>query len=163
MSSSYHNMATPERREERLNDRSTQRSGSMMSAKSPGSTCKGASAESEDNLAQSLLGGSEDVGPELTVRGIVIAALLSILLGSASIYMGLFAGQSTSASLPSAVLSMAILRRLKNSNGALPTVASAPFHAIETLTCSLHCFRHSSAEQSSRTTWSRQARAQGRP
>jgi putative OPT family oligopeptide transporter len=73
---------------------------------------------------------SEDPpGAELTVRACLLAAVLSCVLGSASIYMGLFAGQSTSASIPSAVVSMAILKNFKDSgileNNLVQTGASS--------------------------------------
>ena len=53
---------------------------------------------------------------ELTPRAFLLAGSLSAILGSAAVYMGLFAGQSTSASIPSAVVSMSILRQLGGSN-----------------------------------------------
>jgi len=54
--------------------------------------------------------------PETTVKAFVLGALLSMILASANAYLGLFAGMTVSASIPAAVLSMAILRLFKNSN-----------------------------------------------
>lgn len=49
---------------------------------------------------------------ELTARALVIGAILAILLGAANAYLGLFAGMTVSACIPSAVISMGILRLL---------------------------------------------------
>lgn len=67
--------------------------------------------------------------PEITVRAVVLAILLAVVLGAANAYLGLFAGMTVSASIPAAVLSMAILRMFRNSNilenNAVQTAASA--------------------------------------
>lgn len=67
--------------------------------------------------------------PETTVKAFVLGALLSMVLASANAYLGLFAGMTVSASIPAAVLSMAILRLFKNSNilenNIVQTAASA--------------------------------------
>ncbi|MFT5571044.1 MAG: putative OPT family oligopeptide transporter [Cyclobacteriaceae bacterium] len=66
---------------------------------------------------------------ELTVRSVILGATLSIVLGAANAYFGLFAGLTVSASIPAAVISMAILKVLKNSNvlenNMVQTAASA--------------------------------------
>jgi putative OPT family oligopeptide transporter len=54
--------------------------------------------------------------PELTVGVIILGCLLSIILGGANAYLGMFAGMTVSASVPAAVLSMAILRALRTGN-----------------------------------------------
>ena len=51
--------------------------------------------------------------PETTIKAFVLGALLSIVLSAANTYLGLFAGMTVSASIPAAVLSMAILRLFK--------------------------------------------------
>lgn len=67
--------------------------------------------------------------PELTLRSILIGALLSMVLGAANAYFGLFSGLTVSASIPAAVISMALLKALKNSNvlenNMVQTAASA--------------------------------------
>ncbi len=67
--------------------------------------------------------------PQLTVKAIVTGALLSIILSWANAYIGLFAGLTVSASIPAAVLSMAILGLFKRSNilehNIVQTAASA--------------------------------------
>ena len=52
----------------------------------------------------------------MTIRTIILGALLSVILGAANAYLGLFAGMTISASIPAAVLSMGILSFFKNSN-----------------------------------------------
>jgi len=47
---------------------------------------------------------------ELTPRGFVLGAILALVLGAANAYLGLYAGMTVSASIPAAVLSMAMLR-----------------------------------------------------
>jgi putative OPT family oligopeptide transporter len=67
--------------------------------------------------------------PETTVRAFILGAILSVILAGANAYLGLFAGMTVSASIPAAVLSMAILRFFKNSNilenNIVQTAASA--------------------------------------
>lgn len=66
---------------------------------------------------------------ELTVRSVLLGALLSIILGAANAYFGLFAGLTVSASIPAAVISMAILKLFRDSNilenNLVQTAASA--------------------------------------
>ncbi len=66
---------------------------------------------------------------ELTFRSIILGALLSVILGAANAYFGLFSGLTVSASIPAAVISMAILKAFKNSNilenNMVQTAASA--------------------------------------
>src|SRR4051812_44740137 len=54
--------------------------------------------------------------PELTVGVILLGSLLSVVLGGANAYLGMFAGLTVSASVPAAVMSMAILRALRSGN-----------------------------------------------
>lgn len=49
---------------------------------------------------------------ELTVRALVLGGILAVLLGAANAYLGLFAGMTVSACIPSAVISMGVLRLL---------------------------------------------------
>ena len=51
--------------------------------------------------------------PELTIKAVLVGALLSIILGSANAYFGLYAGMTVSAAIPGAVMAFAILRPLK--------------------------------------------------
>ena len=67
--------------------------------------------------------------PEITLKSLVLSVLLAIVLGAANAYLGLFAGITVSASIPAAVISMALLRCFKSSNilenNIVQTAASA--------------------------------------
>lgn len=54
--------------------------------------------------------------PETTVKAFILGALLSVILSAANTYLGLFAGLTVSASIPAAVISMAVLRLFKEHN-----------------------------------------------
>jgi putative OPT family oligopeptide transporter len=72
---------------------------------------------------------SEPVPPQLTIKAIALGIILSVLLAGANAYLGLFAGLTVSASIPAAVISMAVLRLFRNSNilenNIVQTAASA--------------------------------------
>ncbi len=65
---------------------------------------------------------------ELTVKAVLLGAVLSVVLAGANAYLGLFAGLTVSASIPAAVISMALLRPLKGTileNNIVQTSTSA--------------------------------------
>ena len=66
---------------------------------------------------------------ELTIRGIIIGVVLTLVLTAANVYCGLKAGLTFSTSIPAAVISMAILRSFRDAtvqeNNIVQTVASA--------------------------------------
>src|SRR6266480_2771147 len=66
---------------------------------------------------------------ELTIRGLIIGILITLVFTAANVYFGLKAGLTFSTSIPAAVISMAILRSFKNAtiqeNNIVQTVASA--------------------------------------
>jgi putative OPT family oligopeptide transporter len=66
---------------------------------------------------------------ELTVRGILLGGLITLLFTAANVYLGLKVGLTFATSIPAAVISMAILRYFKDStileNNIVQTVASA--------------------------------------
>ncbi len=51
--------------------------------------------------------------PELTIRAVLVGALLAVILGSANAYLGLYAGMTVSAVIPGAVMAFALLRPFK--------------------------------------------------
>jgi putative OPT family oligopeptide transporter len=77
---------------------------------------------------QPYISASENL-PEITLKSFVLSVLLAVVLGAANAYLGLFAGMTVSASIPAAVISMAIFRLFKTSNilenNMVQTVASA--------------------------------------
>lgn len=66
---------------------------------------------------------------EITAKALLLGVILSVLLAAANAYLGLFAGLTVSASIPAAVISMAVLRFFRQSNilenNIVQTAASA--------------------------------------
>jgi putative OPT family oligopeptide transporter len=54
--------------------------------------------------------------PEITLKVIIIGTILTIILAAANAYLGLKVGQTISASIPAAIISMSILRFFRKSN-----------------------------------------------
>ncbi|MFL6526624.1 MAG: OPT family oligopeptide transporter [Chthoniobacterales bacterium] len=67
--------------------------------------------------------------PELTIRGLIVGVIITLVFTAANVYFGLKAGLTFSTSIPAAVISMAILRSFRNAtvqeNNIVQTVASA--------------------------------------
>ena len=51
--------------------------------------------------------------PELTIKAVLVGALLAVILGAANAYLGLYAGMTVSAVIPGAVMAFALLRPFK--------------------------------------------------
>lgn len=73
---------------------------------------------------------ADKVVPELTATSIVIGLILAIMFGAANAYLGLRVGMTVSASIPSAVISMGVIRVImkKDSileNNMVQTIGSA--------------------------------------
>ena len=51
--------------------------------------------------------------PELTIKAVLVGALLAIILGAANAYLGLYAGMTVSAVIPGAVMAFAFLKPFK--------------------------------------------------
>jgi putative OPT family oligopeptide transporter len=66
---------------------------------------------------------------ELTLKAVVIGALFGLLFGASTVYLGLRAGLTVSASIPIAVLAISVLKRLGGStileNNIVQTIGSA--------------------------------------
>ncbi|BET13479.1 oligopeptide transporter, OPT family [Pandoraea sputorum] len=54
--------------------------------------------------------------PELTVRGMILGALITVVFTASNVYLGLKVGLTFSSSIPAAVISMAVLRALRGGN-----------------------------------------------
>ncbi|HYX45944.1 MAG TPA: oligopeptide transporter, OPT family, partial [Sphingomicrobium sp.] len=71
---------------------------------------------------------SEDI-KELTLRGIILGALITVVFTAANVYLGLKVGLTFATSIPAAVISMAVLSAFKDSsileNNIVQTIASA--------------------------------------
>jgi putative OPT family oligopeptide transporter len=77
-----------------------------------------------------VLNSSSERGlPELTLRAIILGALITLGFTAANVYLGLKVGLTFATSIPAAVISMAVLRLFKSSNilenNIVQTVASA--------------------------------------
>ncbi|HEY1428932.1 MAG TPA: oligopeptide transporter, OPT family, partial [Candidatus Tumulicola sp.] len=66
---------------------------------------------------------------ELTLRGIILGAAITLVFTAANVYLGLKVGLTFASSIPAAVISMAVLRAVRNAtiveNNIVQTVASA--------------------------------------
>jgi putative OPT family oligopeptide transporter len=66
---------------------------------------------------------------ELTIRGIVLGAILTVLFTAANVYLGLKLGITFATSIPAAVISMAVLKFFRDAtiqeNNIVQTIASA--------------------------------------
>src|SRR5215475_8832849 len=67
--------------------------------------------------------------PEFTLKAIVIGAIFGLIFGASTVYLGLRAGLTVSASIPIAVLAISVLKRLGGStileNNIVQTIGSA--------------------------------------
>lgn len=54
--------------------------------------------------------------PELTLRGMILGVLITIIFTASNVYLGLKVGLTFSSSIPAAIISMAILRFFEDSN-----------------------------------------------
>src|ERR1700734_2557045 len=66
---------------------------------------------------------------ELTLRGLILGVLITLVFTAANVYFGLKAGLTFATSIPAAVISMAVLRAVRGAtiqeNNIVQTVASA--------------------------------------
>ncbi len=66
---------------------------------------------------------------ELTVRGIILGGVITLVFTAANVYLGLKVGLTFATSIPAAVISMAVLRRFSSSsvqeNNIVQTIASS--------------------------------------
>ncbi|MGI8737913.1 MAG: OPT family oligopeptide transporter [Candidatus Eremiobacter antarcticus] len=77
----------------------------------------------------SIAAEKRDARRELTWRGIVLGAAITLVFTAANVYLGLKVGLTFASSIPAAVISMAVLRAFKSAtiqeNNIVQTVASA--------------------------------------
>jgi len=78
-----------------------------------------------------IYGGNhmKELRAELTVRGLILGILITLVFTAANVYFGLKAGLTFATSIPAAVISMAVLRTVRGAtvqeNNIVQTVASA--------------------------------------
>lgn len=73
---------------------------------------------------------ADKVMPEFTVVSVILGALLAIVFGGANAYLGLRVGMTVSASIPAAVISMGVIRKILKrdsilENNMVQTIGSA--------------------------------------
>ncbi len=77
---------------------------------------------------EEALRASEDI-KELTLREIILGALITVVFTAANVYLGLKIGLTFATSIPAAVISMAVLKAFKDAtiqeNNIVQTIASA--------------------------------------
>ena len=80
-------------------------------------------------MATTTAEGSQSTLRELTLRGIIIGGLITLIFTAANVYLGLKVGLTFATSIPAAVISMAVLRRFAGhnvkENNIVQTIASA--------------------------------------
>ncbi|HKQ77401.1 MAG TPA: oligopeptide transporter, OPT family [Blastocatellia bacterium] len=72
---------------------------------------------------------NEQIVPEFTLKAIILGAIFGIIFGAATVYLALKAGLTVSASIPIAVLAIAVFKRIGKStileNNIVQTIGSA--------------------------------------
>src|SRR5215831_11858935 len=86
-------------------------------------------SEAENQAAPTRQLNRANSRAELTIRGLIIGVVITLVFTAANVYAGLKAALTFSTSIPAAVISMAILRSFRNAtiqeNNIVQTVASA--------------------------------------
>src|SRR3546814_19187868 len=67
-------------------------------------------------MASKAAAGRAMTLPELTLRGVALGGLITLLFTAANVYLGLKVGLTFATSIPAAVISMAVLRFFASSN-----------------------------------------------
>ena len=79
--------------------------------------------------SKSASAAASSVVKELTIRGIILGALITVVFTAANVYLGLKIGITFATSIPAAVISMAVLKAFKDAtiqeNNIVQTIASA--------------------------------------
>lgn len=83
----------------------------------------------QDNVNLAHYVPANRIIPEITLKGIILSLILTIIMAGANAYLGLKIGLTISASIPAAVISMAVLKFFRSStileNNIVQTSASA--------------------------------------
>jgi putative OPT family oligopeptide transporter len=90
-------------------------------------------AQASRPLAHTPYIPASETRPELTARGLVLGSVLGIIFGASSVYLAVKVGLTVSASIPIAVMSIAIFRALGRSNILENTIVQTVGSAGESL------------------------------
>ncbi|MFT8597157.1 OPT family oligopeptide transporter [Acetobacter orientalis] len=72
---------------------------------------------------------------ELTLRGLILGAVITVIFTASNVYLGLRIGLTFASSIPAAVISMAVLRALGNSSLLENNMVQSQASAAGTLSC----------------------------
>ena len=93
------------------------------------SALTGRAGEPTAVIGNHIVNVNQQTRKELTVRGLIVGVIITLVFTAANVYFGLKAGLTFSTSIPAAVISMAILRAFRDAtvqeNNIVQTVASA--------------------------------------
>ncbi len=64
---------------------------------------------------------AEKITPELTFTSVIVGVILAVIFGAANAYLGLKVGMTVSASIPSAVIAMGVIKMIMRKNSVLET------------------------------------------
>ncbi len=82
-----------------------------------------------ESVSPARAASASDARVELTLRGVILGALITLVFTAANVYLGLKVGLTFASSIPAAVISMAVLRAFRGAtiweNNIVQTVASA--------------------------------------
>ena len=62
---------------------------------------------------------ADKITPEFTVTSIIMGVILAVIFGAANAYLGLRVCMTISASIPAAVISMGVIRKIMKKNSIL--------------------------------------------
>src|SRR5207302_5346990 len=86
-------------------------------------------ARGENKMATAAARGAGSGTKQLTIRGVILGALITVIFTAANVYLGLKIGITFATSIPAAVISMAVLKAFRDStiqeNNIVQTIASA--------------------------------------
>ena len=69
---------------------------------------------------------ADKITPEFTVTSIIMGVILAVIFGAANAYLGLRVGMTVSASIPAAVISMGVIRKIMKKNSILESNTAPP-------------------------------------
>jgi len=91
-------------------------------------------ARANKNGSDAPMVPADQILPEITLRVLVLGTILTIILAAANAYLGLKVGQTISASIPAAIISMSILRFFRDANVLENTMVQTMASVGEALT-----------------------------
>lgn len=91
----------------------------------------------ELNTEEAPLGQAETGLPEITIKSVVLAIIITAILGAANAYLALKLGQTIAASIPAAIIAMGALRFFKKHNILENNIVQTAASAGEGVACAI--------------------------